>query len=286
MGPMDPRALLDDWLTSGVLRPSTVGRYQPQVDAWLTWCEQNGVDPYQVTIHQVAAWSEQRLAPYLDGRGFNGPDDLAWLAENHPDIAGTHDGFITAVTGYYTAAHGRGLITGPPDLGELRSGIERDPGEPKKLDAREKAALMACIGMWGPDRARHYRRDRLIIYLLLERIRPGKVIRLDLDHLHEQPNGGYKIYGPDYDFEAKGEPDDLDPLTGAALRDYLPHRPEPAPGAYQLILGQGGRPVVSRYPNMLVRGICDLHPLLAQRQPPVTADVIAHTGLWDSPEGG
>lgn len=35
---------------------------------------------------------------------------------------------------------------------------------------------------------------------------------------------------------------------------------------------------------MLVRQIADLHPLLAQRQPPVTADVITHTGLWDTPD--
>jgi integrase len=282
---MNPRDLLEAWLTGGTLRPSTVGRYQPQVDSWLTWCETTGTDPYNVTIHDVAAWSAERLAPHLDGRSFNGPADLAWLTENAPDIAGTHDGYITALTGYYKAAHDRRLITGPPDLGELRSGIDRDANTPKKLDPREKAALMACIGMWGPDQARHYRRDRLLAYLLLERMRPGEIVRLDARHLQEQSDGGYEVRAPDYEFEALGKQFTLDPLTGAALRDYLPHRPTPAPGAYELILGQGGRPLNSRQPNVIVRGICDMHPLLATREPPVTADTIAHTGLWDTPEG-
>ena len=280
---MDPRDLLESWLTGGTLRPSTVARYRPQVDSWLTWCEQTGTDPYTVTIHEVAAWSADRLADHLDGRPFNGPADLAWLAENAPDAAGTHDGFITAVTGYYKAAHEHRLVTGPPDLGELRSGIDRDPGEPKKLDLRERSALLACIGMWGPP-ARHYRRDRLLVYLLLERLRPGEIVRLDMRHLHEQSDGGYEVRAPDYEFEAVGKQFTLDPLTGAALKDYLPHRPNPAPGAYQLILGQGGRPLNSREPNVIVRKICDGHPLLAHREPPVTADVIAHTGLWDTPE--
>jgi hypothetical protein len=26
------------------------------------------------------------------------------------------------------------------------------------------------------------------------------------------------------------------------------------------------------------------HPLLADRRPPVTADTIAHTGYWDTPQ--
>ena len=62
---MDPRALLDTWLTSGTLRPSTVGRYRPQVDDWLTWCETNGVHPYHARIEHVAKWSEKRLLPCL-----------------------------------------------------------------------------------------------------------------------------------------------------------------------------------------------------------------------------
>ncbi|MFE1949946.1 hypothetical protein ACFW9D_05690 [Streptomyces sp. NPDC059524] len=279
---MNPRDLLEAWLTSGVLRPSTVGRYQPQVDSWLTWCEVAGVDPYDITIHHVAAWSGERLAPHLDGREFSGPDDLAWLAQNAPDAAGTHDGYITAVTQYYKAAHDRGLITGIPDLGELRSGLDRDAAEPKKLDTRERAVLLSCIGMWGPDRARHYRRDRLICYLLLERLRPSEVVRVDLRHLQEQPDGGYEVRAPDYEYEALGKQFTLDPLTGAALRDYLPSRPRPADGVHTLLLGQGGRTLNTRYPNVLVQQIAELHPLLAQRRPPVTADAVAHTGLWDS----
>ena len=279
---MDPRALLDDWLTAGTLRPSTVSRYRPQVDDWLTWCEQHGIHPYHVTIEHVAKWSEKRLLPYLDGRAFNGPEDLAYVAQTSPDVAGTHDGFITAVTQYYRAAHDRGLITGVPNLTDLRSGVDRVPDQPQRLTYMERAVLFACIGGWGPDQARHYRRDRLIVYLLLEGLRPAEVTRIDMRHLYELPDGTMEVRAPD-DFENVGKKFTLEPLTLAALKDYLPSRPTPQDGVHALILGQGGRPIVSRYPNMLVRQIAATHPLLAQRNPPVTADAVAHTGFWDTP---
>jgi hypothetical protein len=67
------------------------------------------------------------------------------------------------------------------------------------------------------------------------------------------------------------------------LKRYLPKRPRPAEGVHALILGQGGRPIVSRYPNMLIRQMAATEPTLADRTPPVTADTIAHTGYWDTP---
>ncbi|MGV9891640.1 hypothetical protein, partial [Streptomyces sp. NPDC003395] len=114
---MDPRTLLDTWLNSGILRPSTVARYWPQVDSWLTWCETNGVHPFHARIEHVAAWSEDRyLRPYLDGRPFNGPDALTYLATTSPEAARTHDGRITAVTQYYEAAAAHRLIPAAPNL--------------------------------------------------------------------------------------------------------------------------------------------------------------------------
>ncbi len=280
---MDPRTLLDTWLASGTLRPSTIGRYRPQVDDWLTWCETHGVHPYTARIEHVAAWCEPRLLPHLDGRSFDGPAALIYLAETSPDVAGTHDGYITAVTQYYKAAHDHGLITGVPNLLDLRAGVPRDTGTPKRLTPMERAVFLTCIGMWGPDHARQYLRDRLVAFLLLEGMRPGEIVRLDSRHLYPQSDGTYEVRAPDYEFEALGPQFILEPLTGAALRAYLPHRPDPAPDVHTLILGQSGRPVVSRYPNMLIQQIAATHPMLAERHPPVTADTIAHTGFWDTP---
>lgn len=281
---MDPRALLDDWLMSGTLRPSTQARYRLQVDDWLTWCEQTGVHPYRARIEHVAKWCEKRLLPHLDGRAFDGPAALAYLTETSPDVAGTHDGFITALTQYYRAAHERGLITGVPNLLDLRSGVDRDAGEPQRLTSEERDAFLSAVGGWGPEQRRHYLRDRLIAYLLLEGLRPGEVVRLDIRHVYPLPDGTYELRAPD-DFENVGKQHTLGLLTSDALREYLPARITPADGVHALIIGQGGKSIVSRYPNMLVQEIASLRPVLAQRRPPVTADALAHTAVRRTESG-
>lgn len=280
---MDPRALLETWLSSGTLRASTIhARYRPEVTSWLDWCEYHGVHPYRADIRHVAAWAGTYLTKYLDGRLFDGPEALAYLAETNPGVAGSHDGRITAVTQYYTAARDRGL-SGVPNLLDLRSGVDRNPGEPRKLTQDERDAFLSAIGGWGPDNARHYLRDRLIAYLLLEGLRPGEVVRLDMRHLYEQPDGTFDLRAPD-DFENVGKKHTLGLLASEALRDYLPARIPPADGVHALIIGQGGKPIVSRYPNMLVQQIASLRAVLAQRRPPVTADALAHTGKREQPD--
>lgn len=284
---MDPRVLLDAWLENSTLRHSTRSAYRQEATSWLTWCTMAGVDPYHFGPEHVARWAEERyLRPYLDGRPFTGPDALAQLAHRHPDVAKSHDRRITALTGYYQAAQDHGILRHVPDLTLLRSGVDRDATPPKRLTPMERAVFLTCLGMWGPDHARHYRRDRLIAYLLLEGLRPGEIVRLDMRHLYELPDFTYEVRAPDYEFEAIGKKHVLEPLTVAALKEYLPYRIKPADGVHALIIGQGGNPVVSRYPNMLIRQITATHPLLADREPPVTADAIAHTGFWDTPTPG
>jgi integrase len=282
---MDPRTLLEDWLTHSTLRPSSAAEYRREVTSWLDWCTHHHINPYAAGIEDIAAWSEQTfLHPYLT-RPFDSPDALAQLAEQHPEVAKSHDRRITALTGFYTAAADRGAIRLPPDLTMLRSGVDRDANPPRRLTPMERVAFFTCLGGWGPDQARHYLRDRLIGYLLLEGLRPGEIVRLDMRHLYELPNGTYEVRAPD-DFENVGKKFTLEPLTAAALKRYLPKRPRPAEGVHALILGQGGRPIISRYPNMLIRQMIATEPTLAQRTPPVTADTIAHTGYWDVPAGG
>ena len=284
---MDPRTLLKTWLEDSTLRPSTQAAYRQEVTSWLDWCEQSGVDPFHLGIEHVATWAEHRyLKHVLDGRPFDGPDALAWIAEHHPDVAKSHDRRITALTQYHEAAHNLGIVRLVPDLTMLRSGVDRDAEAPRRLTPMERAVFLTCIGMWGPDRARHYRRDRLIAYLLFEGMRPGEIVRLDMRHLYELPDFTYEVRAPDYEFEAIGKKHVLEPLTVAALKEYLPYRATPEEGVHEVILGQGGRPIVSRYPNMLIRQMAATHPLLADRQPPVTADTLAHSGYWDTPEQG
>ncbi|WP_086732927.1 hypothetical protein [Streptomyces glaucescens] len=286
---MDPRALLDAWLTSGTLRPSSQAAYRQEVTSWLDWCDHTWphagpiVDPYHFGIEHVAAWSYDRyLHEVLGTRPFDGPAALAWIAQHHPATAKSHDRRITALTQYYKAAQDHGIIRLTPDLTELRSGLDRDDTPPKRLNPSERAALFAAIGGWGPTNARHYLRDRLIAYLLLEGLRPSEVTRVDRRHLYDLGNGTWEIRAPD-DFENVGKKFVLEPLTSAALVHYLPKRIKPADGVHALIIGQGGHPIVREYPNKIVQQICATSPVLAHRTPPVTADTIAHTGYWDTP---
>src|SRR5690606_27839912 len=75
-----------------------------------------------------------------------------------------------------------------------------------------------------------------------------------------------------------------EPRTGAALRAYQTVRPEPRdPAVHALLLNDRREPLQSRWPNKLVGEMVATEPLLATREPPVTADTIAHTGFWDTP---
>lgn len=284
---MDPRALLDTWLDTAPLRSSSRIEYQREVTRWLTWCETQRppVDPYDCGIEHIAAWAGTYLTTQLDGRPFNGPDALAHIAQHHPAAALTHDRRITAITQYYEAARDHGAIRLVPDLTLLRTGVDRDARPPRRLTPQERSVLLYCIGMWGPDHARHYLRDRLVAFLLLEGLRPAEVTRVDIRHLYDLGNGTWEIRAPDYEYEAVGKKHVLEPLTVAALKAYLPRRIRPAEGVHALIIGQGGRPIGSDYPNKLIQQICSTEPLLASRQPPVTADAVAHTGFWDTPAG-
>lgn len=283
---MDPLTLLADWLDTAPLRSSSRIEYEREVTRWLTWCaaQQPPVDPYDCGIEHIAAWAGTYLTDQLDGRPFDGPAALAHVAQHHRAAALTHDRRITAITQYYEACKDRGAIRLVPDLTMLRSGVDRDATPPRRLTPMERAIFLTCTGMWGPDRARHYRRDRLIAYLLLEGLRPAEVARVDIRHLYDLQDGTWEVRAPDYEYENVGKKHILEPLTAAALKEYLPHRIRPADGVHTLLTVQGGRPVDSGYPNMIIRQIAATHPLLAQRTPPVTADTLAHTGYWDTPQ--
>jgi integrase len=283
---MDAATLLRDWLATSTLRLSSQAEYQREVGSFLTWChEQNPpIDALAARPKDVAAWAYERyLRPFLPGIPFTGPDALAHLADTHPDAARTHDRRITALTMYYKAAVDRGIITLPPDLRALRSGVNRPAGARNRLDDLERAALLTAIGAWGPHRSKRWQRDRLAVYLLLEGMRPSQVIRLDRRHIYPQPDGTTQVRAPD-DHESVGRQFVLNRMTSAALTAYLAVRPEPADPAEQALLLNSRREQLQfRWVNKLVGEMVATESLLAEREPAVTADMIAHTGFLDAP---
>jgi site-specific recombinase XerD len=286
---MDPRLLLEDWIATSVLRPSTQLAYRRDVTSWLNWCERTRTDPYAFGIEHVARWAYDRyLREVLGSRPFNDPADLAWIAENHPAVAKSHDRRISSLTGFYEAARDRGCIRIPPDLTELRSGLDRDGQAPQRLLPEERDAFLTAIGSWGPDNSRNHHRDQLIAHLLLEGIRPGRIVLLDIRHLYEMTTSTgipyYEARAPD-DHENVGKPYVLGLLASAAVRAYLPKRRKPADGVHALIIGEGGQGLTSDYPNKIVQSIAATS-ILAGREPPVTADAVAHTGSWNTPDPG
>jgi integrase len=294
---MDAEELLHTWLEGSVLRHSTRAEYAREIGSFLTWCTSQtpSVDALTARPKDIAAWSYDRfLSPYLTGRAFDGPDALADLAEQHPEVARSHDRRISALTQYYEAALTYQEITLPPNLTALRSGVTRPAGAKNRLDPMERATLFTVIGGWGADHSKHYERDRLAIWLLLEGLRPAQVVRVDTRHLYPQPDGTWEIRAPD-EHENVGKQFVLQQLTGAALKDYLKVRPDPAdPAEYALLLNDNRQALQSRWVNKLVGQMAATHPLLADRRdtktgeplPPATADTIAHTGFWDTPAGG
>ncbi|GAA2768522.1 hypothetical protein GCM10010103_75640 [Streptomyces paradoxus] len=66
----------------------------------------------------------------------------------------------------------------------------------------------------------------------------------------------------------------------------MAHGAHGSDGVHTLLTVQGGWPVDSGYPKLIIRQMAATHPLLAEREPPVTADTLAHTGFWDTPVGG
>jgi integrase len=283
---MDAATLLRDWLATSTLRLSSQAEYQREVGSFLTWCHEQRppVDALTARPKDIAAWAyERHLHPYLAGIGFHGPDALAYLADTHPDVARTHDRRITALTMYYKAAQDRGLITLPPDLRKLRTGVNRPAGARNRLDDLERAALLAAIGAWGPHRSARWQRDRLAVYLLLEGMRPSRVIRLDRRHIYPQPDGTTHVRAPD-DHESVGRQFVLNRVTTAALNAYLAVRPEPAdPDEHALLLNSRRERLQFRWVNKLVGEMVATDPLLGDRDPAVTADTIAHSGFLSTP---
>lgn len=280
---MEPVDLLHSWLATSALRPSTRAEYQREITSFIDWCARRRppIDALTARPADIADWSHDTyLHPYLGGQPFNGLDALGYLAANHPEQARSHDRRITALTQYYEAALAQRAISIPPNLVVLRSGVIRPAGAKNRLTPRERAVLLSCTGGWGPTHSKHWQRDQLVVYLLLEGLRPAEVVRLDRRHLYPQPDGTTEVRTPDA-HESLGPKFTLDPMTGAALANYLKVRPEPGDGSHALLLSDRRGQLNTWWPGRLVQQIAATHPLLADREPPVTADAIAHTGLWD-----
>jgi integrase len=283
---MDAATLLRDWLATSTLRFSSQVEYQREVHSFLTWCTEQKppIDALTARPKDIAAWAYERyLHEYLPGIPFTGPG-RARLPRRQAPRRRPHPR-----PPHHRPHHVLQGRQGPradhpaPGPERLRSGVNRPAGARNRLDDIERAALLTAIGAWGPHRSKRWQRDRLAVYLLLEGMRPSQVIRLDRRHIYPQPDGTTHVRAPD-EHESVGHKFVLNRMTSAALNAYQAVRPEPAdPDEHALLLNSRREQLQFRWVNKLVGEMVATEPLLADRDPAVTADIIAHTGFLDTP---
>lgn len=225
--PADPYAVLEEWLTvrrgtaGHTLQGTTPQRYRADIEDWLHFIEHGtGIGAWHAIAPHAETWASSTTSP-SGPRRRTSPHNRARR--------------LSALSGYYryavAAGHLAKLPFDPRTLRGAAAGLPRT----RQLTLLQTAELAAAAedlrpdaqraGRWGNGSPAQALRDRLLLHLLLDNLRPRQAIGLDLDDL--VPDAGDAHVLP-----RKGAGrirHRLSAETWNAITDYLPHR-APAAG--------------------------------------------------------
>ncbi|MFJ2868286.1 endonuclease domain-containing protein [Kitasatospora sp. NPDC087314] len=283
----DPHDVLAQWLAAGfgkhgrALQGTTPTRYEADLRDWLYFTEETtGIGAWNADASTASTWA---YAPALRRPNPDRPSrrPLAPRVSLHNPARR-----LAALAAFYAYAAGAGHIPEPPfNAAALRPA-------PTALPRTAPLTLEQAAGMQfaaddvlpgrrrrGPyDTAPH--RDRLLVHLLLDGLRPRQAIGIDLEDLHEEdPHRRVRTLtcpASKGDGTITHQPSRE---VWQAIADYLPHRVDgrdPDTGRRPLLTSRNGRRLDSNtMPGRIVKAVAARVPELIFEPNTVTPDRLA-----------
>lgn len=211
----DPYGVMEEWLANGRGRQdrtfagTTPARYREDVTAWLDFIED--------TL-KIGAWkaSEAHIQTWSDFAS-----NMRRARDRSRPSAHSRMRRLSALSSFYDYASKTGRIAEMPfNPARLRT-TELPRTAP--LDRRQTMAIAALAQLHTRGSKRHARRDKVLIYAMLDGFRPRQIVGINLDSVPLLdgrppqirtlfPKGeGVRVYRISRELEH-------------AIRDYLPHR--------------------------------------------------------------
>ncbi|WP_344626583.1 endonuclease domain-containing protein [Kitasatospora arboriphila] len=263
------------------MQGTTPIRYGADVRDWLHFTEETtGIGAWQATEDTAKTWAyAPALRPPPQGEPSRRP--LAPRVSLHNPARR-----LAALSAFYAFAAAAGHIAEPPfNAATLRPAPTALP-RTAPLSLEQAAAMLCAADDLVPGRQRRGpyevapHRDRLLVYLLLDGLRPRQAVGIDLEDLHEEdPHRRVRILtcpAPKGDGTIQHQPARE---VWQAIADYLPHRVEgqdPATGRRPLLTSRNGRRLdPNTMPGRIVKAVAARAPELIFEPNTITPDRLA-----------
>ncbi|MFF7995136.1 endonuclease domain-containing protein [Kitasatospora xanthocidica] len=284
----DPYTVLDQWLTAGLgkagraLQGTTPARYEADLRDWLHFVETvTGIGAWNATEATAETWAK---SPTLRAPSHGQPSrrPIAPRRSLHNPARR-----LAALAAFYAYATTTGHIAEPPFHAAALRPAPAELPRITPLTAEQAGALAYAahdlvpgLQHRGPYDTAPYR-DRVLVLMCLDGLRPRQAVGIDLEDLHEpDPHRGVRtltcpvVKG---DGTATFQPS---AELWDAITDYLPHRVDgrdPATGRRPLLTSRNGRRLDSNTtPGRIVKAVAARVPELIFEPAAVTPDRVAH----------
>ncbi|BDT39469.1 hypothetical protein [Streptomyces yaizuensis] len=288
----DPYAVREDWLATGKIYGADRTYGPESAENYRRDLGQLTPDGYSLDLIKLADWRLardtaaraavpfDRPPPPLGWIPFAGPliweatplHVDTWLNQWKTGAARSRARRRAALYAFYEHARTWRIVPGNP-VTAIRPPATSDLPRRITLTLREAGMLRSAADLWATPR------DRLLLYLLLARLRPGQVCGLHIDRTYPEQHrtvSRVPVKGGWFD----RTPWEWPPEAVEALNSYRPHRahrqPHSGPGTGPLLTSRYGKPLTAdTEPRRVVRSVAELHPGLAHLAPRLTADGVS-----------